>query len=608
VSALARLASGRGRWLRRSWVVALLALLYALPWVHVPVLDTPGTDFVSVLFYPIALFVLCGIGLDLAVGRAGIVNFGFAGFVAIGAYTMAYLSVQYGIGYLEVLPLAAVAGGIAAFILGASTLRLRGDYLAIVTLAFGLIVQTVIRNTGPLGGTLGIPDIPHPSPILGLRFGTFDTGDYWVLILTIILVVIFVVRRLLDSRIGRAWAAIREDQDVAELMGVPLFRFKVWAFVIGGVIGAIAGATYAAQAVFVTADQFDVLLSVLLLAGVVVGGAGNLAGVIVGATLVAYLPERIRGFEDLRVLVFAAVLVVMMVARPQGLIPRRPRVTRRTVPESPGDVELPRDVPRAREQPAGGPFLELQSVTVRFGGVTALDQVSLVVQQGEIFGLVGPNGAGKTTVFNVITGIYRPIEGDIRLAGESLVGAKRHEIARAGVARTFQSIRVFEQITVLDNVLIGADAHHETGVGGALLRGSRFHLEERNGLEEAQDLLAFVGLGNQGSRVAGDLSGGDQRRLEIARAMATGATLLLLDEPAAGFDQDERRRLVELIRHIRDRGRTVVLIEHDMELVMGVCDRMAVLDFGHKIAEGLPGEIRESDRVIEAYLGAPVAP
>lgn len=301
----------------------VIAFLYALPYLTVPVLDTPGADFATVLFFPVGIYVMCGIGLDLSVGRVGIVNFGFAGFFAIGAYAMAYLSTTSGLTYYEILPIAAALGVIAALVLGMATLRLRGDYLAIVTLAFGLIVTTVINNTSALGGIQGISGIPHPGGIFGLTFGDFAAAPYDVLLLTLILIIIFATRRLLNSRVGRAWSAIREDEDVAELMGVPIFRFKIAALAIGGAIGGIAGATYGSQALFISPETFDVTLSVILVSAVVLGGAGNLLGVIVGSAVIAYLPERFRGFENLRVLIFSAVLTLMMIARPQGLIPRR---------------------------------------------------------------------------------------------------------------------------------------------------------------------------------------------------------------------------------------------------------------------------------------------
>jgi branched-chain amino acid transport system ATP-binding protein len=250
------------------------------------------------------------------------------------------------------------------------------------------------------------------------------------------------------------------------------------------------------------------------------------------------------------------------------------------------------------------PLLELESLTMRFGGVTALDDLSLQVRPGEIFAIIGPNGAGKTTVFNAITGVFRPAAGDIRLFGSSIVRAKRNQVARAGAARTFQNIRLFQEMTVEENVMVGTDAHHRTGVFGAMFGARRHRREEAEGRESTAELLEFMGLAHRADEPAASLSYGDQRRVEIARAMATGAKLLLLDEPAAGFNRTEKQELAQLIRSIRDLGRTVLLIEHDMELVLGISDRVAVLDFGHKIAEGPPAEVREAPEVIAAYLGA----
>ncbi len=249
------------------------------------------------------------------------------------------------------------------------------------------------------------------------------------------------------------------------------------------------------------------------------------------------------------------------------------------------------------------PILEVDAVTLRFGGLTALDDVSFEIREGEILGLIGPNGAGKTTCFNVTTGVYRPTTGEVRFQGQSLTSLKRHKITQLGIARTFQNIRLFNVMTALENVLVGADAQHSTGLLSALFRLPRHRVEEAQGHEQALELLRFMGMENQADELAANLPYGYQRRLEIARAMATNPKLLCLDEPAAGFNPAEKQNLMELIRRIRDRGYTVLLIEHDMRLVMGVTDRIVVLEFGRKIAEGTPAEIRDNPSVVAAYLG-----
>ncbi len=249
------------------------------------------------------------------------------------------------------------------------------------------------------------------------------------------------------------------------------------------------------------------------------------------------------------------------------------------------------------------PVLVVDNVTLKFGGLVALDKVSFEIREGEILGLIGPNGAGKTTCFNVTTGVYRPTSGEVRFRGRRLTGMKRHKITQLGIARTFQNIRLFKSMTALENVLVGTDAQHKSGLASALLRLPRHRREESEGHDQAMELLKFMGLAGKADDLAVNLSYGDQRRLEIARAMATNPSLLCLDEPAAGFNPAEKQKLMELIRRIRDRGYTVLLIEHDMRLVMGVTDRIVVLEFGQKIAEGVPAEIRDNPAVIAAYLG-----
>ncbi|HZD02491.1 MAG TPA: branched-chain amino acid ABC transporter permease [Actinomycetes bacterium] len=318
----------RAQWWRR-WVarLAVVAFLYALPSFRIPLLDTPQSDFASVLFFPVGVYVLLAMGLNVVVGQAGLLDLGYVAFFAIGAYTMGTLGTMPHPpwSFPEILPVAIAVSMVAGVILGTPTLRLRGDYLAIVTLGFGEIVRITAVNTDSIGGPRGISNIPHPPSVGGIRFGLLDPKPYYWLLLTLIIIAVLLVRRLERSRVGRAWTAIREDEDAAALMGVPVFRFKLWSFAIGAGFGGLGGMMYASKVTFINPNTFTLILSILILSAVVLGGSGNLAGVIVGAVVIGYLPERFRNFEQYRVMVFGAALVAMMVFRPQGLIPSRRR-------------------------------------------------------------------------------------------------------------------------------------------------------------------------------------------------------------------------------------------------------------------------------------------
>ncbi|MBA2609427.1 MAG: branched-chain amino acid ABC transporter ATP-binding protein/permease [Actinobacteria bacterium] len=573
----------------------------------------------STLFFPVGVYILLAIGLNVVVGAAGMLDLGFVAFFAVGAYTTAVLTTTFHMDAWLAIPFAIGAAMIAGVLLGAPTLRLRGDYLAIVTLGFGEIVRIVALNTNALGESRGITDIAHPEP-LGLR-----TLPYYYVTLVAIALALLVSVRLNASRVGRSWSAIREDEEAAEAMGVPTFKMKLWAFTVGASTAGLAGWIFASKVAFINPDNFPFFFSVIILSAVVLGGSGSLPGVIAGGFLIAFLPEYLRdaaagktitrvlnsvigsnatNVTDFRVLLFGLSLILVMIFRPRGLIPADLGGMVTTDAPDPDDVDTTDPgLTGNRSMQPGSACLEIDALTIDFGGVRALDHVSFSVLTGSIVGVIGPNGAGKTTLFNAVTGVVEPTDGDIRLDGKSIVGRPPHKICQAGIARTFQNIRLFPDLSARTNVAVGLDAHHKTSVPGALGFGRRRRAEEDDAKVHAEALLAFVGLRNRGDERSGSMPYGDQRRLEIARALATDPCLLLLDEPGAGMNKTEKAALIMLIKRIRDQGITVVLIEHDMNLVMGLVEEVTVLDFGKVIASGAPAAVQGDQAVIEAYLG-----
>jgi branched-chain amino acid transport system ATP-binding protein len=540
----------------------------------------------------VALTAIVGIGLNVLLGLTGQVSFGHVGFYAIGAYTVAILTTN-GMSFWLALPAATVlAGGVGA-LLALPALRVRGPYLAMVTIAFGFIVEHLaVEWRGLTGGQNGIMGIGQPQ-VLGLEFG--ERGVV-LLALGVAAACLFAFWRVSASNWGRAMRAVRDSEVAAESIGLNPVAIKTVAFALSAMCAGLAGGMFAPLSGFVTPSTFNFLQSILFVLVVIVGGAGTVAGPIIGATVVVLLPEALAALAEYRLLFFGALMLLVLWIAPEGIAGAAARyLARRRAPVAADpEHEAVLDLVARPRAP-----LEVDGLGIAFGGLRAVEDFAFRAAPGVVTSLIGPNGAGKTTVLNMLGGFYRPDSGRIRLGSNALEGRPAWRISRAGVARTYQTSQLFGGMSVLDNLVI-AQARGRLGVPVfAPVAGPA----ARSAIERAAALAAFVGYTGDLLRRAADLPHVDRRLVEIARALATSPDVLLLDEPAAGLAREDKAALGELLGRIAARGHAVVLVEHDMSLVMGVSDEVVVIDAGARIASGPPGEVQQNPAVKRAYLG-----
>ncbi len=565
-------------------------------------------SFTVSLFNEIGIGALVALGLVLLTGVGGATSFGQAAFVGVAAYASAWLTTVHGLSPWLGLPFALLLTGLSALAIGALTLRLGGHFLALSTIAWGLSISLLFGNIDALGRHTGLSGIP---PVHVGGWSLLEPQAMYYLVWAVVGLAFLFRRNLLDSRPGRAIRGLRGGSTLLASVGADAYRLRLSLFVTAALLAGLAGWLYAHMNRFVSPSPFSVHASIEYLLMAVSGGLGSLAGALVGSGLVLALKNALQDIlplltkqsGQLDAIVFSALFIALLHFARGGLMSFVRRWGRRHgLGRKAAAMRAPAQPLPNRTMPARGtPVLSVQGAVKRFGGLTAVNDVSFDLSAGEILGLIGPNGAGKSTMFNLLTGTTAMTSGRVQFLGRDITGMLQLEIARLGLGRTFQHVKLRPHMSLLDNVALGVHARTRPSILRAGLRLDRE--EERQILHEARHQLERIGLADRAHEMAGSLPLGTQRILEIARALATDPVLLVLDEPAAGLRRNEKKALGDLLRKLREEGVTILIVEHDMDFVMNLVDRLVVMNFGSKLVEGVPAAVRADERVQTAYLG-----
>ena len=564
----------------------------------------PLPDFWIAQLNYIGLYALVCLGLVLLTGVGGLTSFGQAAFVGVGAYTTAWLTLNTGMSPWLTLFVGLGLTAMSALVVGAITLRMSGHYLPLATIAWGLSLYYLMGNLDALGkydGLLGLKS---------LSIGNLDIGQgrlFFILTWAILIAGAVALLNLLDSRPGRAIRSLKGGSQMAEAMGISTFRYKVTIFLIAALFASVAGWLLAHFQRTVNPSAFGLKMGIEYLFMAVIGGVGYVWGAIVGAGLIKLLddylqvalPGLIGTSGSYEVIVFGIAMVLVLKYMPDGIW----SLVARKMPRPPRKMDWQDAEPlSARSKPQMGELvLKVDKIRKQFGGLVAVNDISFDIHAGQIVGLIGPNGAGKSTTFNLITGVLSKTSGQVSYRGHDITGLASREISRQGMARTFQHVKMIPDMTVLENVALGAYTRGESGVISSMLGTNK--AEEQRFMKEAQHQLERIGMGKYLHELAGNLAMGPQRLMEIARALCCDPALLLLDEPAAGLRHKEKQDLIKVLRQLQSEGMSILLVEHDMDLVMDVCDHLVVMEFGTLLTQGTPAEIQASPAVRAAYLG-----